>query len=94
MIGRRGERGSGISVLAARHDDVDVLFYDTIRRDSVSLLRFPFLSYFQVFSHVCRFKYLYSFFSSHFYFLIIVLSMLVFVLFLVAIINISLGFFM
>ena len=24
MIGRRGERGSGISVLAARHDDDDV----------------------------------------------------------------------
>ena len=23
MIGRRGERGSGISVLAARHDDDD-----------------------------------------------------------------------
>ena len=26
MIGRRGERGSGISVLAARHDDDDDLF--------------------------------------------------------------------
>ena len=26
MIGRRGERGSGISVLAARHDDDDDIF--------------------------------------------------------------------
>ena len=25
MIGRRGERGSGISVLAARHDDDDMI---------------------------------------------------------------------
>ncbi len=24
MIGRRGERGSGISMLAARHDDDDI----------------------------------------------------------------------
>ncbi len=29
MIGRRGERGSGISVLAARHDDDDELFITT-----------------------------------------------------------------
>ena len=27
MIGRRGERGSGISVLAARHDDDDIYIY-------------------------------------------------------------------
>ena len=27
MIGRRGERGSGISVLAARHDDDDDCYY-------------------------------------------------------------------
>ena len=27
MIGRSGERGSGISVLAARHDDDDVYIY-------------------------------------------------------------------
>ena len=29
MIGRRGERGSGISVLAARHDDEDEVFIFT-----------------------------------------------------------------
>ena len=28
MIGRRGERGSGISVLAARHDDDDFIVYN------------------------------------------------------------------
>ena len=27
MIGRSGERGSGISVLAARHDDDDIYLY-------------------------------------------------------------------
>ena len=27
MIGRSGERGSGISVLAARHDDDDIIEY-------------------------------------------------------------------
>ena len=27
MIGRSGERGSGISVLAARHDDDDIYIY-------------------------------------------------------------------
>ena len=30
MIGRSGERGSGISVLVARHDDDDDLFEDKI----------------------------------------------------------------
>ena len=31
MIGRRGERGSGISVLVAWHDDVDIYIYIYIR---------------------------------------------------------------
>ena len=49
------------------------LFCAAIRRDSVSLLRFPFLSRVQVFSSetslVCRLKYPYSCFSSHFFWL-------------------------
>ena len=49
------------------------LFYATIRKDSVSLLRFLFLSYFQIFSFaisfVCRLKCPYSCFSSYFCFL-------------------------
>ena len=49
-----------------------VLFYAAIRRNSVSLLRFPFLSHVQVFSSEisldCRLKYLYTCFSSHFLF--------------------------
>ena len=34
MIGRRGERGSGISVLAARHDDDD----DEKRKENVHFI--------------------------------------------------------
>ena len=45
-------------------------FVFSISRNSVSLLRFPFLSHFQVFTFaillVCCLKYLYSCFSSHF----------------------------
>ena len=37
MIGRRGERGSGISVLAARHDDDDDHFKH-VRVSSDSML--------------------------------------------------------
>ena len=32
MIGRSGERGSGISVLAARHEDDDIYIYIYIRK--------------------------------------------------------------
>ena len=69
------------------------LLYAAIRRDSVSLLRFPFLRLVQVFSReislVCRLKDPYSCFSSYFCFLVIfVLLMLVFaVLFLLAVIS-------
>ena len=53
------------------------LFCATIRRDSVSLFRFPFLKHVQVFScevsSVYRWKYQYSCFSSYFCFLVIVL---------------------
>ena len=63
-----------------------VLTRITIRRDSVSLLGFPFLSQVQVFSCdiplVCRLKCLYNCFSSHFYFVVI------FVLFIIIIIII------
>ena len=48
------------------------LYYATIRRESISLLKFPFLSYVQVFlcemSSVCLLKYLYSYFFFHFLF--------------------------
>ena len=47
------------------------LFCAAIRRESVSLLGFPFLSHVQVFlyeiSSVCRLKYPYSCFSSNFF---------------------------
>ena len=63
------------------------LFWAAIRRDSVSLSRFPFICHVQVFSceisHVCRLKCLYSCFSSHFCFLVI------FVLFILALSVIS-----
>ena len=55
------------------------LFCITITRDSVSLLRFPFLSHVHVFSCkillICRLKRLLSCFSSHFYFLVIVVPL-------------------
>ena len=48
------------------------LFWAAIKRDSVSLFGFPFCSHVQVFSReisqVCRLKYPYSCFSSHFCF--------------------------
>ena len=74
------------------------LFCVAIRRFLVSLLRFPFLSHIQVFSYeislVCRLKYPYSHFSSHFYFLVIfVLLMLVIsILLLVVVISLPLHF--
>ena len=56
------------------------LFYTAIRRDSVSLLRFHFLSYIRVFSCeislVCRLKYPYRFFLPIFVQLIPVLFLL------------------
>ena len=76
------------------------LFCAAIRKNSISLLSFPFLSQVQVFSCeisvVCRLKCSNSCFSSHFYFLVIfVLVMFVLsVLFLVAVISLSLHFFM
>ena len=74
------------------------LFYAAIRRDSVSLKMFPFLSHVQVLSceilFVYRLKYLYSCFSSHFCFLVILvpLMFLLLVLFLVTVIFHSLFF--
>ena len=32
MIGRNGERGSGISVLAARHDDIYIYLHGTFNK--------------------------------------------------------------
>ena len=67
------------------------LFCAAVRKDSVFLLGFHFLSYVQVFSYVisfvCRLKYPYNCFSFHLYFLVIVilLMLVVFVLFLVAV---------
>ena len=56
-----------------------VLFCAAIRRDSVSLSRFPFFSHVQVLlweiSFVWRLKYSYSCFSSHFCFLVIFSSL-------------------
>ena len=65
------------------------LFCVVIRIDSVSLLRFPFLSPVQVFlSEICRMKCPYRCFSFHFYFLVIFVQLIfMYVLFLVTIIN-------
>ena len=56
------------------------LFYAAIWKDSVSLINFPFCSHAQVFqsdiSSVCRLKYPYSCFSSHFCFLVIVILLI------------------
>ena len=76
------------------------LFCAAIRKDSVSLSRFPFLCYVQIISYemslVCRLKYPYSCLSFDFCFLVIfVLGNLVScVLFLVAIISLTLRFFL
>ena len=76
------------------------LFFAAIRRDSVSLLRFPFLNHVQVFSCenllVCRLKCPYSCFSSNFCFLVIfILLMFVFtVLLLVVVISLPSCFFL
>ena len=76
-----------------------VLFCAAIRRDSVSLLSYPFLSHVQIFlckiSLVYRWKCLYSCFSYHFCFIVIfVLLMLVLsVLFLAAVISLPLHIF-
>ena len=64
------------------------LFCAAIRRNSVTLFRFPFLSHVQLFSceiSLCRLKYPYSCFSFHAYFLVIVISLII-VLFLFAVI--------
>ena len=72
----------------------------TVRRDSVSFLRFPFLSHVQVLpcnmSLVCRLKCPYSCLSSHFCFLIIfvLLILVLSVLFMVAMISLPPRFFM
>ena len=69
------------------------LFWATIKRNSVSLLKFPFRSHVQVFSReispICRLKYPYSCFSSQFCFRVfVVLFILVLsVLFLVVVIS-------
>ena len=67
------------------------LFCVAIKRASVSLLRFPFLSPIQAFScamwPVCRLKYPCSCFSSHFYFLDFAVFLFALMLALVAIIN-------
>ena len=73
-------------------------FYTIIKRDSVSFLRLPFLSYVHVFwlemlliSHLKR---PWNCFCSHFCFLVIVvqLVLVLFVLYLVAVISLSLRF--
>ena len=69
-----------------------VLFCAAIRRDSVFLLRFPFLCHFQAFlceiSLVCHLRYPYNCFSSHFCFLVIVV-LLILVMFLITVISLS-----
>ena len=75
------------------------LFWAAIQRDSFSFLRFSILSHVQVFSSeislVCRLKYPYSCFYSHFTFLVIFVQMM-FILpacFLVTVISLPPRFF-
>ena len=73
-------------------------FCAVIRRDSVSLLRFPFRSHVQVFlrgsSPVCRLRYSYICFSYHFFFLVFVhlFFLMLSALLLTAVISLSLLF--
>ena len=82
-----------LSILALIWLVLMALFYAAIRRDSVSLSMFPFLSHVHVFSCemslVSRLKRTQSCFSSHFYFLVIVVMLIVvsLVLILVAVIS-------
>ena len=82
-----------LSILALIWLVLMALFCAAIRRDSVSLLRFPFLSQVQVLScemlFISRLKSSWSSFSSHIYFLVIVilLSIVLLVSFLMAVIS-------
>ena len=66
-----------LSILALIWLDLIALFCAAIRRDSVSLLKFPFLSHVQVLScemlFISRLKRPWSCFSSHFCFLVFVI---------------------
>ena len=75
-----------------------VRFYAAIRRDLISILKFPFLSHFQDFSCeislVCCLKYPYKCFSSQFLFSYYSYSVVcLFLFFLVTVISLSLLFF-
>ena len=76
------------------------LFCSAIRKDSVSLLKFSFrghiLGFSYVISLICRLKYEYSCFFSHFYlFVIVVLFVFMLLMLLLAVvISLSLLFFM
>ena len=82
-----------LSILALIWLVLLALFCAAIRRDSVSLLKFPFLSHFRVLSceilFISRLKRPYIYFPSHFCFLVIIilLSIVLSVLFLVAVIS-------
>ena len=81
-----------LSILALIWLVLTVLVCAAIRRDSVSILNFPFLSQVQVFScemFISRLERPYSWFSSHFCFLVIVivLSIVLSVSFLMAVIS-------
>ena len=82
-----------LSILALIWLVLMALFCAAIRRDSVSLLKFPFLGYVQVFwcemLFISRLKRLWSCFPSHFCFLVFVirLSIISSVLFLMAVIS-------
>ena len=79
-----------LSIFALTLLVLTALFCSAIRKDSVFLLRLPFPNYVQVFlceiSSVCRLKYPYNCFSSHFCFML-------HVLFLVTVISLSLVIF-
>ena len=86
-----------LSIFALTYFVLMALFRATIRRNFVSLLRFPFLSQCQILCEiprVCRLKYQYSCCTSHFCFLVIVvlLMFVLFVLFVMAVLNLSLLF--
>ena len=82
-----------LSILALIWLVLMALFIATIRRDSVSLLKFPFLSHVQVLScemlFISRLKRPWSCFPSHFCFLVfvILLSIVLSVSFLMAVIS-------
>ena len=75
MIGRRGERGSGISMLAARHDDDDLFVRSwKVWRVPIIFTQLDGLKYYYLFLHIVKWfqELLFIICYKHFYVILIV----------------------